>query len=263
MRVVEAARIRLRQGRRGAAAWTGGLAAITTVYVASYPSIAASKAAVVAGYPVALKRALNLGDLSTPVGYLNATAFGIPLMLLSTVYVINAGTAAIAGEEDSKALEVLLAYPMSRTALVLSRMLAIVTVLTGFGGSIFLIIVVLRRPVQLPVSVGGLAAATITWLLLGTCLAGVAVMISAANGRRAATAGLCATAALLGYLAGSFLPLIPHLRWIRHLSPYAWFTTGDPLINGLQLGNCLLLVTVAVLSTALAVAALNYRDLHL
>ncbi|MEP6462543.1 MAG: ABC transporter permease [Frankiaceae bacterium] len=262
MSVADVARLSLRQNRRGSLGWMLGLAAITLLYTSSYRSIAGAKAAAVDSYPASLKQALNLQDFTSPAGYLNSTAFGIPLLMLTTVFVISAATHAVAGDEESGALDLLLAYPVSRRSLVLGRMMSLVVVLIGLDAVVFLVVLVLRAPTGLAIGVSDLLAATGTWVLFACCLASIALLISAAVGRRSATLGISAGVALFAYLADSFIPLIKHLGWVREISPYYWFMAGDPLKNGLQAGYCALLLATTLAATALAVGALNRRDLR-
>ena len=135
-------------------------------------------------------------------------------------------------------------------------------VVSAMGVLVFTAVAAVRTPAGLSIGIANVAATTVTWVLLGWCLAGIALVISASSGRRSATLGLSAAVALFAYLADSFLPLIDHLSWIRNISPYYWFTGGDPLQNGLQLVHCLLLIVTAIVATALAVVAFDRRDLR-
>ena len=262
MPFVDVARLTLRQNRRGSIGWIAGLAAITTLYVSSYQSVAATKAAVIANYPESLRRALNLQDFTSPAGYLNSTVYGIPLLLLTTVFVISSATRAVAGDEESGALDLLLSHPISRTSLVVGRMLSMVTVLLGLGIVVFAVVLILSGPAHLSIGAQQLAAATLTWVMLGCALGALSLFVSAVLGRRAATLAVSAGVALFGYLADSFIPLVAHLGWVRDVSPYDWFIGGDPLRNGLQLGRCGLLLVLTTTATILAAVALNRRDLR-
>ncbi|SOD71024.1 ABC-2 type transport system permease protein [Jatrophihabitans sp. GAS493] len=261
MATAEVARLTLRQNRRGAFGWIVGVAALTLLYSSSYKSIGGAKSAAISSYPASLKQALNLQDLTSPVGYLNATVFGIPLLLLTTIYVVSAATRSVAGDEESGALDLILAYPVSRSSLVLARMLAMVAVLVGWGVVLFGVVLLLRAPTGLSIGVSALAAETFTWLLLGCSLAGISLLISAAIGHPSNSLGIAAGVMLLAYLADSFIPLIDGLAWVRNLSPYYWFVGSDALSNGLSLWHCALLAGTAVAATALAAVALNRRDI--
>jgi ABC-2 type transport system permease protein len=255
-------RMTLRQSRRGTLGWIAGTAAITLLYTASYKSVSGAKAAAISSYPASLKRALNLQDLTAPAGYLNSTVFGIPLLVLTAVFVITAATRAVAADEESGALDLLLSYPISRASLVLARMAAMVTVLIVLGLVLFVVVLAFRGPTGLTIDIANLAATALTWVLLGCCLGSIALLVSAAVGRRSSTLAISAGVTLVAYLADSFVPLIKHLSWTRHISPFEWFLGGDPLTNGLQVGHCALLLATSLVATAGAVGALDRRDLN-
>jgi ABC-2 type transport system permease protein len=256
------AQMTLRQSRRGAIGWLAGFAGLTLLYISSYKSVAQAKSSAINDYPESLKKALNLEDLTSPVGYLNSTAFGIPLLLLTTVLVITMGTRALAADEESGAMELILSYPLSRANLVLGRMAAMVSMLVGVAVVLTVVTLAMARPVGLSIGVAYVLAATFTWLLFACCLGSLALLASAAFGRRSTTTAVAGGAAVFAYLAASFLPLVDGLSWVRHFSPYNWFIAGNPLGNGLNAGYLLLLLGTTVVATYLAALVLDRRDIN-
>ncbi|HEX3812569.1 MAG TPA: ABC transporter permease subunit [Mycobacteriales bacterium] len=250
------------EARRSLFGWIVAMAGVTFMYSAAYRSLAKGKASVIDGYPESLRKAFNLEDFGSPAGYLGSTVFGLLLLLLVTVYVIITGTRAIAGDEESGLLDLLLAHPISRRRLLLERMAAMMAVLVAMGVVVLLVLLAIRGPGKLTVDPAKLAAMTLQWVLLGCCLGSLTLLVGAATGRRSVTIGTSVVVALTGYLADSFLPQIKGLGWIRHLSPYHWYTGGEPLRNGLQLGGCGLLIGVTVLALAAAVVLLDRRDIN-
>jgi ABC-2 type transport system permease protein len=256
------ARMTLRQSRRGAVGWLAGFAGLTLLYISSYKSVAQAKSAAINDYPESLKKALNLQDFTSPVGYLNATAFGIPLLLLTTVLVITMATRALAADEESGAMELILSYPLSRANLVLGRMAAMVSTLVGVAVVLTIVTLAAAHPVGLSIGVADVLAATFTWLLLACCLGSLALLASAAFGRRSTTTAVAGGAAVVAYLAASFLPLVDGLGWLRLLSPYNWFIAGNPLGKGLNAGYVALLLGTTVVATYLAELVLDRRDIN-
>ena len=250
------------QSRRSLAGWTVGMAAVTLVYSASYPSLAKTKAAALEGYPANLRKALNLNDFASPAGYLSSTVFGILLLILGTVFAIVTATRAIAGEEETGVLDLLLAHPVTRRQVLLERMGALAICFLAMGAVVVLVLLAVRGPAGLTVGAADLAAISVQWVLLGSCLGSVVLMISAATGRRSTTIGASSALAGVAYLADTFLPLLPGLGWVKQLSPYHWFVAGDPLRNGLQPGGCLLLLGLTAAALLAAVAAFDRRDLN-
>ncbi len=252
----------LRQGRRGMVGWSIGLATLTAVYTSSFGSVSGAKSAAIENYPEALKKALNLQDLTSSAGYLTSTVFGLPALLLISVFVVSAATRAIAGDEESGLLDLTLAYPVGRRQLVSARMCGIVAQLLALGAVVAVVTVALSSPAGLSIAAGKVVAVAATWVLLGAALAGVALVASAATGRRGSSLGTGAALTLLAYLADSFLPLISWLSWTKYLSPFYWFSAGDPIRNGLQPGPCAVLIGIAVVATYAAATIFERRDLR-
>jgi ABC-2 type transport system permease protein len=169
---------------------------------------------------------------------------------------VAAGTRAIAGDEEAGTLDLPLAYPVSRLRLALQRFAAIVVGLVAVVAVLLLIMLAIRVPAQLDsVPVANLAAMNLQLVLFGAGAGALAFAVGAATGSKGLALGLGAGVAVLGYLANSVFPMAEGLEWTRNLSPWHWYLGGDPLVNGLQPANCLLLLGV----TAALVAAGTWR----
>jgi ABC-2 type transport system permease protein len=66
--------------------------------------------------------------------------------------------------------------------------------------------------------------------------------------------------AVLAYLANSVFPQLQGLEWTRDLSPWHWYLGGEPLKNGLQAGDALLLLAVTTVLVAAGTWRFNRRD---
>lgn len=251
-----------RQNRRGFLGWLVAIVGMSALYASSYKSISGVKSAAIRNYPAALKRALNLQDFTSPAGYLASTVFGIPLLLLLTIFVINNALRAVAGDEESGALDLVLSYPVTRRMIVFTKAAATGAAVALMGLSVFVVVLLVRGAAGLHIGAGKVGATCLTWVLLGWCLGGIALLVSAATGRRSVTLGLSVLISLLAYLADSFLPLIDGLGWVRQASPYYWFVGPQPLADGASWSRCGLLLAVAVVATAAAAVAFERRDLR-
>ena len=99
--------------RRGLVAWVIGVALATTLYASFYPTMRNPE------MEAAMMDAFGFEDLVSPAGYLAGTVFGIIGPVLMIIFATSAGARAVAGEEESGRLDLLLAYPVSRTRVVL------------------------------------------------------------------------------------------------------------------------------------------------
>lgn len=123
--------------RRALLGWILSLALLIAMYVAIWPSMRGqpSMSEFLDQMPEAMRSlfATTGADMSTPVGYLQVEllSFMGPLVLL--LYTVTAGAGAVAGEEDRRTLDLLLATPVSRTRLVLHKLLAMIVGAVALG----------------------------------------------------------------------------------------------------------------------------------
>jgi ABC-2 type transport system permease protein len=249
--------------RRGLLGWAVAIGGVAMLYTAFFPSVSnPSMAAALRNYPEALKKAFNLEDIVSPAGYLGSYVYGLLVPVLLAVFMIVAGSRAIAGDEEAGMLDLVLAHPVSRPRLLLARLAALVTQVLLVCAVVFLLLLAISGPTKVsPVGAGHLAAATVQLALFGILFAALTLAVGAATGRRSAAIGVGTVVAVLGYFANNLAPQVPALAWTRRLSPFSYYLGGKPLVNGLDLADCAVLLAVAVGFAALGLAAFRRRDL--
>jgi ABC-2 type transport system permease protein len=253
----------LLDARRGLLGWAAGVGAVAVMYAAFYPSVSKPAFAnAMANYPEGIKRAFNLEDITSPAGYLGSYVFGLLVPVLLIIFTVITGSRAIAGDEESGVLDLVLAHPVSRTRLLLSRLGALAVEVVFICAVAYLLLLAISGPAKLSsIGAGHLGAATVQLALFGLFFAALALAIGAATGRRAAAVAVTTVVAAAGYFANNLAPQVRGLHWAQKLSPFYWYTAGQPLRQGLQLGYCALLLGVTAVLAAAAVAGLGRRDL--
>lgn len=254
----------LRDVLRAFAWWSLGLASYAVLIVGLWPTVRDNPALakLEQSYPAELKAFFSFGgfDVSTAAGFLGTELYSLMVPLLLIVAAIGAGARAIAGEEEQGTLDTLLANPISRRRLTLEKWAALALELTGLAAVLFVTLAVATTVAGMDVSVGNLASATLSALLLGLAIGSIAFALGAATGRRSLAIGLSAAAAVAAYLVNGLAPLVDAIDAIRWLSPWYHYAAGDPLRTGLSVGHAIVLAAVAVAAAAVAVAAFDRRD---
>jgi ABC-2 type transport system permease protein len=247
--------------RRSLLGWAVAIAAVAAMYAAFWPTVNTPQMQqALANYPEGLLEALNY-DLTSPAGYLGSSVYGLLVPLLVAVFAIALGARAVAGDEEAGTLELLVAHPVSRTRLALHRFAALVAALVLVGVVLWLAMLAVAGPAELTgVTAAELAAATTQLVLFGGCLGGLALSVGAATGNKALALGVSAGVAVLGYLANGVFPQLQGLQWTRDLSPWHWYLGGQPLSNGLQVGDSLLLAATTLVLVAAGTWRFNHRD---
>jgi beta-exotoxin I transport system permease protein len=243
---------------RGFAIGTFTLVAFLVLGMAAYRDIDLS---LYTSMPEAFRSIVGI-DVNTDAGSLAYSAmyssYGA-LVLFSLALAM--GAAAIAGEERRGTLGLLLANPVSRTGVLLSKAAALVT-LTGAGVGLMWVggLVV---PVVLDVDTTGKdLTALVVHLLVGALFFGfLALAIGAWTGNSGLANGVAAGVMVLSFFAVGLLPLVERLADLARAFPWYYVSGGDPLSNGVNWGHLTVLAGGTVLLAAVAVLGLNRRDL--
>lgn len=246
------------------AGWVAGVAAFVALYVSLYPGYRTSTMEqALESLPEGMLDTVGMTALTTPEGYLQGTVFGLMAPLLFLVFAAGRAGRSLPGAEEDGTLELLLAYPVTRTRLLLERFAALSAQLVALGLVVFLLIAVLAPAVDLDaVALGGLAAAVTGLVLLGVWFAALATAAGALTGRRLVVLGVTTATAVLGLLANTVTPRIGALAWTEYLSPFHYASGNDPLVNGVSVGNLAVLAVTAAALLALAVWSFDRRDLR-
>ena len=248
--------------RQALLGWALAIAAVAAMYASFWPTVNTPEMQqALSSYPQALLDALNYSDLFSAAGYVGSTVYGLLVPLLVSVFAISYGTRAVAGDEEAGTLDLVLAHPISRTRLALQRFGALCAALLIIGTVLWLAMLAITGPGQLnEISPGEFAAATLQLALLGACIGAVAFAVGAATGRKAIANGVAAGVTVLAYLANGTFPQVAGLEWTRDVSPWHWMVGGEPLKNGLHVGDSVLLLGTAAILVALGTWAFSRRD---
>jgi ABC-2 type transport system permease protein len=249
--------------RRGIVGWSIAIALVGVTYAAFYPSINSPEmAAALEAYPQGLLDALGFTDITSPAGYLGSTTYGILGPILAIIFGASLGARAIAGEEEGGRLDVLMAHPVERWSVVIQRAGAIVVALTLAGVVLFVAVLLVSGPADLgDVGAANIAAATVQLVLLAAAFAMLALAVGALTGSRGLSLGAVALVAVATYFANTLGPTIDAIAWTQDLSPFHYFSGGQPLVNGLQVGDALVLAVTSAVLVVVAMVGFVRRDI--
>ena len=244
--------------------WLLGLTAIATVQLAVYPSVrssAASTSQLIDSLPPAFKTMFRMTDYTSGPGYLGAELFSIMFPLVFIGLGASWGASATSVEEERGTADLLLTLPVSRSRVLLAKLVALLTAVTGLGAVLWAVLLVGARMVDLRIGGPQLAAACAAVILLGCVYAGVGLLVGAVTGRRAVALGASVALALAAFLLYSLGPLVKGLQpWLK-VTPFQWALGNDPLRNGLAPGYTGLLVLLSLMLYLLSLVAFQRRDI--
>lgn len=174
---------------------------------------------------------------------------------------ISMGASAIAGEEREGTIGLLLGNPVSRQGVVLSKIFSMLT-LTAVG-TLILWAWGAVAPAWFDVGTTGLhLEAMMLALFLNALVYGsLAFAIGSWTGNRGAASGASVALMVVSYLVATLFPLIADLSWVGELFPWHYYSSSQPLLNGIDGGHIAVLAGLSLLFFALAYVGVVRRDL--
>jgi ABC-2 type transport system permease protein len=200
-------------------------------------------------------------DANSVAGLVGTALFALmgPLVLL--VYAIGFGASAAVGEEEARTLPLLLANPLSRTRVL-------VTKAAVAGAGVVLIVLALWAGTEVTAGLVGIDLASqdifamSVHLAAFTALFGALALAGAAwSGSSTIGIGVAALTAVISYIASTWLPVIEGLSDVAQYSPWQLYVGADALHDGIDV---VLLAITLILTAALfgaSVVGLRRRDL--
>ena len=237
-----------------------GLIAIMAAVGALFPAVGHTIGRL--DIPKGVADLLGGADYGTITGWFRSEIASIYGPLVIGALAITAAVGSTAGEEESRILALTLAYPITRSRLLIARAAAIAGVVVILALATWAGLIV-----GVAVGGGGIALTKITALAVqlaffGIATGAVAIALGAGTGRRALATGVAAAVGIGGWLINSFAPLVSGLEWLKYLSPFYYYAGHDPLSQGIDLVGIVVLGAATLVLMALAIVGLERRDLR-
>jgi ABC-2 type transport system permease protein len=213
-------------------------------------------------FPDAVLALFGGGDLSTAEGFYQIETFGMMAPIAVMVVTIAIGARALAGEEASRTMGLLLANPIKRSKIVYEKTVSMLVggVIVGFAT--FAGVALGSVIGGLGMSISNIAATCLLLTLIGLVFGGLALAFSAATGKpRLAIFGSIGVAIVL-FVFNAFLPFSESLAGLAKATPFYYYLTSDPLMNGMHWGHGAVLAGLFVLLVAASVFLFQRRDLR-
>jgi ABC-2 type transport system permease protein len=214
-----------------------------------------------ASLPPTLMALFGGGNLSTAEGFYQIEIFGMMAPAAVMVATIAIGARALAGEEQNRTMGLLLSNPVSRSSVVMQKVVAMVIEGIAVGASIFIGVWLGSIIGGLGMSAGNIAAASLLATLLGLAIGALALALGAATGRvRVAVYGAIGVA-LISHVLNAFLPLNASTEGLTRWTPFGYYLNSDPLANGMDWWHGAVLLVLTLVLIGLSVVWFQNRDL--
>jgi ABC-2 type transport system permease protein len=202
----------------------------------------------------------DAASIATPQGYLGMYGFSLLPVILG-IFSIIAASGLLASDEESGRLDLIVAHPVSRTALFWGRVLAFVAAALGILVIGWLGFSILLGGSSLDVTWGEMALPFLPVLAQTLIYGAVALLLSLLlPSRRLAAAG-AGLLLVTSYLVTSMASLNESLAAVARFLPYDYFQGADAL-GGLDLPPFLGLIAVSGALAAIAWWRFERRDIR-
>ena len=248
--------------------WFGGLTALTAVTAWFWPTIerdADTFTQLFESLPKGLISLFGSEELSsalTAAGFLNSRIYSGVGALVVSLFAVSMGTQSIAGEEDKRTMDLLLAQPIARSRIVLDGFFAMVIMTTGLVLGIWGVLLMFDPFVDFGLPAQGLIAANVGLILLALTFGSLSLSIGALTGRRSLSFGVGAGTIFATFFINGLAPLISQLAWTQRGTPFYWILVVRPLEHGFG-WQFLILVGITIGLVVLAIWGFERRDVSL
>ena len=241
--------------------WSLALFLITFMVVALFDSVAKQYADVFTEIPAGFEAIVGqVGSFSTAEGWLGVELFSMVLPVSLAIIGIGAGASMIGREEKSGTLELLLASPVSRRRIMLEKVGAIAIQLAIVSLSVLAGVVSAMALFPFEISLLNVLYSLLSGWLLGILFAALTLAIQSVTHSRGVALGAGSGVLLVAYFANTLAPMVKDFENIKLVSPFYYYEGQDVLINGLSIGNVMVLVVAAVVLLAIGLVASQRRD---
>jgi beta-exotoxin I transport system permease protein len=237
-----------------------GMALVIVMVGALFPAVGDSIGRL--DLPQGVAELLGGADYGTLAGWMRSEIGAVygPLVIGATA--ITAASGSTAGEEESGILGLVLAHPVGRARLMLEKAAAVAVGVVVIAAGTFAGLVAGVAVAGGGIGVGRLAALAIHLAFFGFASGAVALALAGITGRRAVAAGGAAAFAVAGFLTNGFAPLVDGVTWLKYASPFYYYAGHDPLGNGIDVTDLVVLGGASVVLTAIAALSFMRRDLR-
>lgn len=252
--------------RRSLVFWSLGLAATAFLMVMFYPTIAESASAIEQYFEAIPPELLALfagaiTDFTSPAGFLNTELFFLIIPLLFMIFAIGRGSGAIAGEEESGTLDILLSYPLPRWQVIIAKFASMAVQTFILAIVLWLSLLIGAALVGMEIGWAELFAACISAALLGLSFGTLALAIGCARGSKGLAIGAASGIVVISYFTNALANAVSSVEPYQKFSLFYYYIAADPLNHGLNAGHAAILLGVSIVLLAAALLFFNKRDL--
>ncbi|MGH2593812.1 MAG: ABC transporter permease subunit [Anaerolineae bacterium] len=203
----------------------------------------------------------STSSIVTPEGYLGLQYFDLMAPLILGAFAVLVGSGLLASDEENGRLDLILAHPVSRTALFGGRLLALVAATLAILILSWLGIVILMGQTSMGLSWGEVALPFVSLLAVLLFFGALALLLSMLLPSRRMAAMTASFVLIASYFLVALARISADLETAVKFSPFNYYQSSKA-IDGLNAGWFIGLLAVAALFAVLAWWRFERRDIR-
>lgn len=254
----------LRDHLRGIVGWLVGVVILIVVQLWVYPTVRAATSKVMdfaEAFPEALRKVFRMDEYGTPIGYLSTELFSATLPLIFIAVGITWGARVATDEVEAGTADIVLSLPISRREYFVTRVAAMILVLTLLGAVLTAALAIGTPIVDMHIATMRLGAAALSVTLAGLVFGSVGLTIGAATGRRSMALGVSLAIAIAAFVVYSLAPLVELMNDLNRFNPMQWTTGARSLQRGVDVGYVFLSLLTASFFSVAGALLFDRRDI--
>lgn len=214
--------------------WGLGLAVLGFYLIGFYDTIAAEQETytrLIESFPKEMMAFFgDFSEMASPQGYLGIEFFSYMPLILG-IFAVMAGSGLLASDEEAGTLELVIAHPITRTTLFLSRLLAFITAAASILGITWLSFVISKQSSSIDVTAGELALPFIELFALLMLFGGLALLLSMLLPSRGMASMLSGLLLVASFFITSLQHIDPNLEPLARFSPLTYYLGGEAILG--------------------------------
>lgn len=244
--------------------WSLAMFALTSIQLYIYPTIEKTADAMdqfIKAFPKELIAMFRIEDYTSATGFLGTELFSMMIPLVFIAIGSSWAASAAAEEEERGTSEIIYALPISRTSVLLSKVVSAWLILAAITALEFVILSIGSPLVGLDLEGVELIPGLASCLGLGMFFHGLALLLGSITGKRGVALGAAIGIGLISFLVFSLAPLVDTFDSVLPFIPFEWALGNSPLTDGFDWLGLTFLLSGTVLTTLASLVAINSRDL--
>jgi ABC-2 type transport system permease protein len=186
------------------------------------------------------------------------------MVFLTIIMAVIMGVGLIAGDEQDKTLQSLLAQPIKRSTIFWQKYIALAVLIAIASLSIFVAVILSALLINESISWWSMLQATFGMFIITLLFGSLSYSLGAVTGKKGLSGSLIGMLAFVSYLITSLAVSVDWLKNIDKNSPFHYFNTPDISIikYGLDIANISILLAIIIMSTTLGLIVFLRRDIN-